>query len=49
MHSSAPRAVLTPHLGYVTEKTFARMYADVVEDIEAFAAGAPVRELADPG
>ena len=46
---SAPRAVLTPHLGYVTEKTFARMYADVVEDIEAFAAGAPVRELADPG
>lgn len=42
---SAPRTVLTPHLGYVTEKTFAEMYADAVEDIEAFAAGSPVRLL----
>lgn len=42
---SAPRTVLTPHLGYVTEKTFTTMYADAVEDIEAFAAGSPVREL----
>jgi phosphoglycerate dehydrogenase-like enzyme len=42
---SAPRTVLTPHLGYVTEKTFTTMYADAVEDIEAFAAGSPVREI----
>jgi phosphoglycerate dehydrogenase-like enzyme len=38
--------VLTPHLGYVTSETFTTMYADAVEDIEAFAAGSPVRELA---
>jgi phosphoglycerate dehydrogenase-like enzyme len=43
---SAPRTVLTPHLGYVTSETFTKMYADAVEDIEAFAAGSPVRELA---
>lgn len=39
---SAPRTVLTPHLGYVTSKTYTRMYADAVEDIEAYAAGAPI-------
>ncbi|PRY17072.1 D-2-hydroxyacid dehydrogenase family protein [Kineococcus rhizosphaerae] len=42
---SAPRTVLTPHLGYVTEPSYERMYADAVEDVTAWAAGDPVRVL----
>lgn len=40
-----PRTVLTPHLGYVTEDNYRRFFADVLEDIDAFLAGAPVRVL----
>src|SRR4051794_9603187 len=39
------RAVLTPLLGYVTEKTYATFYGDAVEDVAAFLAGAPVRVM----
>jgi phosphoglycerate dehydrogenase-like enzyme len=39
----APRAVLTPHLGYVTEDTYATFFADAVEDVLAWLDGAPVR------
>lgn len=39
---SAPRTVLTPHLGYVTAATYTAMYADALEDIEEWAAGRPV-------
>ena len=42
---SAPRTLLTPHLGYVTDDGWRTFYSDVVEDIEAFLAGVPVREL----
>jgi phosphoglycerate dehydrogenase-like enzyme len=42
---SAPNTVLTPHLGYVTRGTYARFFADAVEDIAAFQRGAPVRVL----
>ncbi len=42
---TAPNTVLTPHIGYVTQAAYERMYADVVEDIAAFADGAPIREL----
>jgi D-3-phosphoglycerate dehydrogenase len=35
--------VLTPHLGYVTEQAYRRYYGDMVEDITAWMAGAPVR------
>jgi phosphoglycerate dehydrogenase-like enzyme len=35
----------TPHLGYVTEETYRVFYADVVENIEAFLAGQPIRLL----
>jgi phosphoglycerate dehydrogenase-like enzyme len=41
----APRTVLTPHLGYVTEKTYEVFYGDAVEDVAAWMAGAPVRLL----
>jgi phosphoglycerate dehydrogenase-like enzyme len=37
------RAVLTPHLGYVTEKTYEVFYGDAVEDVAAWRAGDPVR------
>jgi phosphoglycerate dehydrogenase-like enzyme len=37
--------VATPHLGYVTRETYRVFYADTVEDIEAFLAGAPIRLL----
>ncbi|MEJ2867314.1 D-2-hydroxyacid dehydrogenase family protein [Actinomycetospora sp. OC33-EN08] len=46
---SAPRTVLTPHLGYVTAATYQAMYADALADIEEFAAGRDVpRHIAGP-
>jgi phosphoglycerate dehydrogenase-like enzyme len=42
---SAPRTVLTPHLGYVTDDGYRVFYGEAVEDIAAFAAGSPVRVL----
>jgi phosphoglycerate dehydrogenase-like enzyme len=40
---SAPRTVLTPHLGYVTEDTYDIFFCDAVEDVLAYLDGAPVR------
>lgn len=42
---SAPRTVLTPHLGYVTDDTYRIFFTQAVEDIAAWAAGEPVRQL----
>ena len=42
---TAPRTVLTPHLGYVTGNTFASFYTQAVADVRAFLSGAPVRVL----
>ena len=39
------RAVLTPHLGYVTEKTYEVFFRDAVEDVAAFLTGEPVRVI----
>jgi len=39
------RAVLTPHLGYVTERTYEVFWRDAVADVAAWLSGAPVREL----
>nr|WP_062332652.1 D-2-hydroxyacid dehydrogenase family protein [Herbidospora sakaeratensis] len=41
----APRTVLLPHLGYVTEAGYRSMYTQVVEDIAAWKAGSPIRVL----
>jgi phosphoglycerate dehydrogenase-like enzyme len=41
----APRTVLTPHLGYVTEGTYRAFYAETVECVKAYLAGSPVRVL----
>ena len=40
-----PNTVLTPHLGYVTEDGYRVRYAQVVEDIQAFASGESIRVL----
>jgi D-3-phosphoglycerate dehydrogenase len=37
--------VITPHLGYVSEQNYRKYFPDIVEDIRAFIAGAPVRVL----
>jgi phosphoglycerate dehydrogenase-like enzyme len=42
---SAPRTLLSPHMGYVTEDTYRVFYGDAVEDIVAFLSGDPVRTL----
>ena len=42
---SAPRTVVTPHIGYVTRATYDVFYRDAAEDIRAFIAGEPVRVI----
>lgn len=42
---SAPRTVLTPHLGYVSDRAYRVFYPDAVADIAAFLAGNPLRVL----
>ncbi len=41
-----PRTLLTPHLGYVTDGCYRNFYEQIVEDIEAWLGGNPVRVLA---
>ena len=41
----APNTLLLPHIGYVTTEQYARFYGDAVEDILAWADGAPIRLL----
>lgn len=42
---TAPRTVLTPHLGYVTEQGYARFYSETLDDVLAYLDGAPLRVL----
>ncbi|HST64519.1 MAG TPA: D-2-hydroxyacid dehydrogenase family protein [Mycobacteriales bacterium] len=42
---SAPRTVLSPHLGYVSTDTYRTFFADAVEDVAAWVGGSPVRVL----
>lgn len=42
---TAPRTVLTPHLGYVTSQSYARFYGEAFEDVRAWVRGNPVRVL----
>jgi phosphoglycerate dehydrogenase-like enzyme len=43
-----PNVVLTPHLGFVTEGTYRQFFADMVEIIAAWDAGAPLPLFASP-
>ena len=38
-------AVITPHLGYVTAENYRRFYGQMVEDIQAWLDGKPVRVM----
>ncbi len=40
-----PNVLLTPHVGYVTRENLGAWFRDVVEDVAAYLAGSPVREL----
>jgi phosphoglycerate dehydrogenase-like enzyme len=40
-----PKILATPHIGYVTDATYRVFYTEVVEDIAAWQAGAPIRVL----
>jgi phosphoglycerate dehydrogenase-like enzyme len=42
---SEPRALLTPHLGYVTEETYRDFYTGMVQVIEAWLAGKPINVM----
>lgn len=42
---SEPRALLTPHIGYVTAETYKLFFGGMVEAIEGFLAGKPVRVI----
>ena len=40
--------ICTPHIGYVTHEEWDLQYADVFEQINAFAAGAPINVITSP-
>jgi len=40
---ATPNTVVTPHIGYVTAEDYQLFFGDVVEDIEAWARGEPIR------
>jgi phosphoglycerate dehydrogenase-like enzyme len=43
-----PGLIVTPHIGYVSEQSYAVYFREVVEDIGAWLDGRPVRVLAPP-
>lgn len=42
---SLDNALLTPHIGYVSEQLYSVFYEDAVEDIAAFISGSPIRVM----
>ena len=44
-YRSLSNVVLTPHVGYVTEESYRLFYGEIVENIEAWLAGGPIRVL----
>ncbi len=42
---SCPCTLLTPHLGYVTDGTYRAFYGQIVESLESWLAGTPIRVL----
>jgi phosphoglycerate dehydrogenase-like enzyme len=45
IYRSLPNLLTTPHIGYVSKANYEAFYRDVVEDIEAYLSGSPVRTL----
>ena len=44
---SLPKVLSTPHIGYVTERTYEAFFADVIEDIERWLDRSPIRVVSD--
>ena len=42
---SLPNLLATPHLGYVSQSNYRTYYREAVEDIQAFLARSPIRQL----
>jgi phosphoglycerate dehydrogenase-like enzyme len=40
-----PNVLATPHVGYVSEQNYRQFYGQMIEDIQAWANGAPIRVL----
>jgi phosphoglycerate dehydrogenase-like enzyme len=40
-----PNTVLTPHIGYISKQSYRVFYGQMLEDIEAWMAGAPIRQI----
>jgi len=40
-----PNTVLTPHIGYVSRESYAVVYPQLLEDVEAWLDGAPIRRM----
>ena len=40
-----PNVLATPHVGYVSEQNYRQFYAQMIEDIHAWAGGVPIRVL----
>ena len=47
-YRTMPRTILPPHLGYVTGDTYEIFFRHALENIAAFLAGTPIRELGQP-
>ena len=42
---SLPNVLATPHVGYVSEQNYRQFYEQMIEDIQGWAAGVPIRVL----
>lgn len=42
---SMPNVLATPHVGYVSEQNYRQFYQQMIEDIQAWASGVPIRGL----
>ncbi|WP_311197232.1 NAD(P)-dependent oxidoreductase, partial [Pseudomonas poae] len=40
-----PNVLATPHIGYVSEQNYRQFYQQMIEDVQAWAAGTPIRML----
>ena len=45
---SCPNTVLTPHMGYVSDRQYGQFFGEIVEDIAAYLAGSPIRLVNPP-
>ncbi|MBP5059183.1 D-2-hydroxyacid dehydrogenase family protein, partial [Pseudomonas chlororaphis] len=40
-----PNVLATPHVGYVSQQNYRQFFAQMIEDIQAWAAGQSIRQL----